>query len=234
MTWVLAIESATDAAGVALADDAGVAATVTVGRGRRHAETIAPAVAQVCATAGIGLGALDAVAVDVGPGLFTGLRVGIATAKAVAFAHGLPMVPVASVAVLARAAVVGADPGRPLAAVVDARRGEVFWAWYEATGIATAPKEVAAVRVGPPQALAVEVRRHPVPPLVVGDGAVRYAEPLRAAGAAVAGPLLAHPPVATLAIIGAEIHGDGGGVAPDAVRARYLRDADARINWEQR
>ncbi|MHB8329395.1 MAG: tRNA (adenosine(37)-N6)-threonylcarbamoyltransferase complex dimerization subunit type 1 TsaB, partial [Acidimicrobiales bacterium] len=70
------MESATELAGVALADHAGVLATVTASRRRRHCETIAPSVQFACRQAEVSLSDIDAVAVDVGPGLFTGLRVG--------------------------------------------------------------------------------------------------------------------------------------------------------------
>ncbi len=101
---VLAIESATDAAGVALADDVGTLAEATLGRGRRHAETIAPSIKSCCETAGVTLAEVDAVVVDVGPGLFTGLRVGVGTAKALAYALGARIVAVSSLEVLAQAA----------------------------------------------------------------------------------------------------------------------------------
>jgi tRNA threonylcarbamoyl adenosine modification protein YeaZ len=101
---VLAIESATDAAGVALADAVGTLAQETLGRGRRHAETIAPAIRSCCQIAGVTLSQVEAVVVDVGPGLFTGLRVGVGTAKALAYALGVPLVAVSSLDVLAQAA----------------------------------------------------------------------------------------------------------------------------------
>lgn len=242
MTLVLAIESATDAAGVAVADDEGLLALAAVGRGRRHAETIAPAVVSVCRAAGVDLDALDAIAVDVGPGLFTGLRVGIATAKGLAFARSVPIVAVTSLDVLAGAAA-AARPERPLVAVVDARRGEVFWAWYDGAGGAPldgppgsgVPRQQSSPRVGPPQDLADEVRARGPAVLAVGDGAVRYGALLTEAGAGVAGPvLLAHPPVAALAAIGVARWRSGGGQPADEVRAEYLRDADARSNWVRR
>jgi tRNA threonylcarbamoyladenosine biosynthesis protein TsaB len=261
---ILAIESATDAAGVALADDDGLLASSTVGRGRRHAETIAPAITAVCATAGVGLGEVDAVAVDVGPGLFTGLRVGIATAKALATGRSLPVVAVSSLDVLAAAA--AAAGVTSVLSVVDARRGEVFWARYDAVadggpldgdGAAVpvapdgsvAPDGVVALdgptlwrrasaRVGPPDVLAAEIRT--VAPeqraglVLVGDGAQRYAAVIGLAGGTVAGPGLAHPPVAVLAAIGVRRFERGEVWAADEVRAEYLREADARRNWVRR
>ena len=85
-----------------------------------------PAVADVMGRAGVGWRDLDAIAVGVGPGTFTGLRIGIATARALAAATGLPLRPVSSLAALA------AGIEAPLRlALIDARRGEVFGALYE-------------------------------------------------------------------------------------------------------
>lgn len=254
---LLAIESATDTAGIAVADERGLLATVTVERGRRHAETLAPAIDFACRRSGIAPQELDAVAVDVGPGLFTGLRVGIATAKAFATALGLPVVEVSSLQVLAAAAegtglLDASLPVPPLAAVVDARRGEVFWARCSpfgaaspATGTLTTPRSPGGqlrlpagglLLAGDPAISAPDMlaRELPSSSLLVGDGAARYRELLEAAGHRVAGPALQHPPVAALADLGVRWLRAGLACSPGAVSPRYLRQADARINWEQR
>ena len=101
---ILAIETATESVGVALGGRDGVLASVTIARGRRHGETLAPAIQFACRHAGVELPDLDAVAVDIGPGLFTGMRVGIATAKALAMALDIPVVPVTSLESLAESA----------------------------------------------------------------------------------------------------------------------------------
>ena len=121
---VLGIESATESVGVALAASDGVLASVEVARGRRHAESIVPCVQFVCERADIELSEVGAIAVDVGPGLFTGMRVGIATAKSLAMALNIPMVPMTSLEVLAAAEATTDDIIVP---VVDARKSEVFW-----------------------------------------------------------------------------------------------------------
>jgi tRNA threonylcarbamoyladenosine biosynthesis protein TsaB len=231
---VLAIESATEVAGVALADDRGVLSVAGVSRGRRHAESLAPAIEFVCRRAGVALAEVAVVAVDVGPGLFTGLRVGVATAKALAFALRILVVSATSLDVLAHAvASSGVDPGRLLVPVVDARRGEVFVGWFRAQ-----PQE--AVQVGSdarltPEGLGRALRDVSDPYVLAGDGALRYrAELGDLPGATLARATLAHPPVAVLATLGvaratAGECGDHASVAP-----RYLRDADTRIHFEQR
>ncbi|HVC25983.1 MAG TPA: tRNA (adenosine(37)-N6)-threonylcarbamoyltransferase complex dimerization subunit type 1 TsaB, partial [Acidimicrobiales bacterium] len=89
---VLAIESATIEVGVALAGPQGLLATATARPGRRHVETLHPEMAAVCAASGMSLADVGAIVVDVGPGLFTGIRVGVAAAKALAFALSVPVV----------------------------------------------------------------------------------------------------------------------------------------------
>jgi len=125
---ILAIESATDFAAVALQTAEGSVTEVLGGEGRRHAEAIVPAIEEVCRRAGLSVRDVGLIAVDVGPGLFTGLRVGVATAKALAQALGIGIVGVRSLDVLA--ARVLAQGAGEVVAVVDARRGEVFAAWY--------------------------------------------------------------------------------------------------------
>ena len=122
---LLAIETATMQVGCALAVDGEVVATHEVSRGRRHAENLVPAIEFLCRQAGIGLADLSAIAVDIGPGLFTGMRVGIATAKTMARALTVPVVPVCSLDVLAHPLRHG---DRVIASIIDARRGELYHA----------------------------------------------------------------------------------------------------------
>jgi tRNA threonylcarbamoyladenosine biosynthesis protein TsaB len=247
---VLALESATEMAGAALADERGVLAAAAVA-GRRHGESLAPAVEFVCARAGVSLGELGGLCVDVGPGLFTGLRVGVATAKGLAFGLGLPVAEVGSLELLAASAAAweplfaGGPP--QLVPVVDARRGLVFSARFEA-GAGDGPGTPGAGRGGPalrrvgddklsaPEQLAEElsaVVRAGRRVVAFGDGARRYRQLLAAAGVALAGHLGA-PDTGMLAVLGVE-RVAAGAVRPAAeVTARYLRPADVRINWERR
>ncbi len=96
-------------------------------RTRGHAEVLAPMIAEVVAEAGIGFPDLDRIAVTTGPGTFTGVRIGVATARGMAVASGVPVVGVTTLeAVAAGAAKVTAEPGRAIASVFDARREEVY------------------------------------------------------------------------------------------------------------
>lgn len=136
-----------------------VLAEVVVVDARRHGELLAVGVREVLDGSAGGVGAVGAVVAGVGPGPFTGLRVGIVTAAVLADALGVPALGVCSLDGLS-------GPGT--AAVTDARRREVYWARYDGTG-----SRVDGPRVGSPAVAAESVR---TADRVVGDGALRYAE----------------------------------------------------------
>lgn len=107
---------------------------------RGHAERLMPMISEVMAEAPFGFGALDLIAVTVGPGTFTGQRVGIATARALALAGHAQVVSLSSLAVMAYTAAAKLEaselPGKRLAAAVDARRGEIYFQTFDATTLA--------------------------------------------------------------------------------------------------
>lgn len=234
---LLAIETAAELVGVALADADGPRAAVWVRGSRRHAESLAPAIAHVLEQTSTSLRDVEVVAVDVGPGLFTGLRVGVATAQGIAQGLGIRVLEVTSLAVLTQAAAEGGWSG-PVAAVVDARRGEVFAAVTARPGEEPGP----ALRYRPDglarllDAVAAEAGG---PVLAVGNGARRYADALadvrRSGHVVLGGTALADPGPAALAAVAAGRMADGQApVPPGEVRPVYLREPDARINWVQR
>lgn len=143
-----------------------------------HASELMPAVADCMARAGLRWEQLDAVAIGVGPGPFTGLRIGVASARAIAQASGAELRPVSSLAALAAGASAAAD-GAPVLAVIDARRGEVFAA------LQADRDEVWEPLVAKPADLAARIRDGAVAPLAAGDGAVRFRDVLEEAGATV-------------------------------------------------
>jgi tRNA threonylcarbamoyladenosine biosynthesis protein TsaB len=252
---LLAIESATDMVGVALVRDDGASAERVHEGGRAHAELLIPSVEEVCAVSGCTVADIDAIAVDVGPGLFTGLRVGVATAKALGQALSVGLVGVSSLDILAAAELDRVrsreGEGAPtVVSVVDARRGEVFAAAYpfaevgvtDADGTAVDPGVVRHDRpdpIGPEdlESWLVELASVHGRVTVIGDGAVRYhpqlvvhAELDLGDAAALSSPpplVLAHLALARL--VGGALPTPAGDLVPD-----YRRPADARINWEQR
>jgi tRNA threonylcarbamoyladenosine biosynthesis protein TsaB len=134
----------------------------------RHAQTLQPLLERVLEQAGASWDEIERLCVGVGPGGFTGLRLGIATARAIAQAREIPLAPVSSLDALA-----APHHGR-VAAVIDARRGEVFAALYEDGERTLEPVALA------PEALAGRLSRGT---LAVGDGAVRFRMELERAGA---------------------------------------------------
>ena len=154
----------------------------SAGERPQHASRLLALVEAALDGAGAGWDEVERIAVGVGPGGFTGLRHGIATARALAQGRGLPLAGVSSLEALARgaAAEAGDRGGRAVIAVIDARRGEVFAAaWRGAERllepVAIDPAELAA-RLGAGRLAG---------PLAAGDGAVRFREQLERAGAAV-------------------------------------------------
>ncbi|HVL92127.1 MAG TPA: tRNA (adenosine(37)-N6)-threonylcarbamoyltransferase complex dimerization subunit type 1 TsaB [Acidimicrobiales bacterium] len=227
---ILGIETATARVGCALGGAEGTLASFGATRGRRHAETLVPAIDFVCRHARVDFAEISVVAVDVGPGLFTGLRVGVATAKAMAQALRVPMIGLSSLDLLA-------FPVRHarslIAAVIDARRGEVFWALYRPVpgGVQRVTEPCAC----PPGELATELVARGEDCLLVGDGAVRYAGLFDDAGhVTVGGDGLAHPSAASLVELAHPRAIREDFVHASELEPLYLRKADAQVNWEQR
>jgi tRNA threonylcarbamoyladenosine biosynthesis protein TsaB len=190
-----------------------------------HARELLPAVGEAMRRAGLDFGDLEAIAVGVGPGSFTGLRIGVATARALAGANGLPLKPVSSLAALA-AGIAEHDPspGGPRPAilpVIDAKRGEVFAALYRSPGerlwgpLADAPVSVAG-----------RVRDSGLTPLAAGDGSIRFRGVLEAAGIGVAPDESGAHVVRALQVC--RLAAGLPGQPPQAVLPDYLRAPDAK------
>jgi tRNA threonylcarbamoyladenosine biosynthesis protein TsaB len=185
---VLGMDTATPATavGLRLCDGRVLVARDDPARGARpgHTAQLLALAARLLAEAKLGWSAIDRVAVGVGPGTFTGLRVGVATARGLAQASSSALVGVGSLRALAHGA---HERASLVVAVIDARRGEVFAAAYARERAGAPARELAAARALRPGELAAFVARvggdaHDAgqPPLVVGDGAVRYRDELSA------------------------------------------------------
>jgi tRNA threonylcarbamoyladenosine biosynthesis protein TsaB len=128
---ILTIETSTPTERVAVVRDGAVLTELTEAVGRGHTEKLLAAVETVLSRSSVALEDLDAIAVSIGPGRFSGLRVGLATAKGLAAASGIPVVPVETLAALAETA-------RPVEGLIcpmlDARKGEVYGALFRLGG----------------------------------------------------------------------------------------------------
>lgn len=221
---LLALDTATPSTVVALSDGDGTVAEARddtpAGARPRHAAAVLSLGQELLDRAGRDWGELSRIVVGVGPGGFTGLRIGVSTARALAQAHGLPLAAVSSLEALAAGAQPAAD-GRPVLAAIDARRGEVFAGAWSPDGAPVL--EAAAYR---PAALIEAVAGLEAAPLAVGDGALRFPEELAAAGFALpeADSPLHRISGAALCRLGAS----AGLVRRDALLPDYRRDPDAK------
>jgi tRNA threonylcarbamoyladenosine biosynthesis protein TsaB len=191
-------------------------------RGERpgHAARLLVLVEAALADAGATWDDIDRIAAGVGPGGFTGLRLGIATARALAQARGLPLVGVSSLEALARGALKGSDPlsgGDSGLAVIDARRGEVFAAGWRGGERWLEPVAIA------PGALAERITAGT---LAVGDGAVKFRSELERAGARV--PADDSPAHRVSALEVCRLGAAGEPADRDALLPDYRREPDAK------
>ncbi len=227
---ILGIESATQQVGCALGGHEGVLASAHSARGRYHAETITPQVQFVAQQARIKLQEVSCIAVDLGPGLYTGLRVGISSAMAMAYALEVPMIGVSSLDLLAFAV---RYTNRLIVTAIDARRSELFYACYRQVpgGI----QRVTEPQVGTPTDLATELSATNSETLLVGDGARRYYETFASLQKTeIAEQGLAHPSAASLVQLAHARAVREEFVKPWELRPIYLRVPDADISWHTR
>jgi tRNA threonylcarbamoyladenosine biosynthesis protein TsaB len=224
----LGIETATEQVSVALGGHEGVISLFEVARGRRHAEILTPAIDFVCDQADIGLDELGLVAVDVGPGLFTGMRVGLAAGKALALALRLPMIGISSLDLLAFP---HRRSDRVVVPVVDARKDEVFYAMYRP--VPGGVQQVAPPRVGPVDDLVADLLARSQEALCVGNGALRYRSAiLDGFHCEIAEEC--HPSAGPLVQLAHARALREDWVNPAEIQPVYLRQPDAEINWATR
>ena len=226
---VLGLETSTSRSSVALVDADRVVASASLGIPRRHGEFIAPAIRFCLEQAQIDVERIGGVAVGVGPGLYTGLRVGIATAQTFAAGLHLPVVGLSGLDVLAFQV---RSTSRPICAAIDARRGEVFWAFYRSSpgGV----QREGELMIGRAEQLAAEIQSYGEDVLVVGDGALTHREVLAETDAILGGTANGWPEAAGLAELALPRFVREETIRPDQLRPIYLRQADARIGWEVR
>jgi tRNA threonylcarbamoyladenosine biosynthesis protein TsaB len=219
---VLGLDTATPATAVAItgtANDTELRHEPKNGERPGHVSQLLPLIEQALSESDTTWEDVDRIAVGTGPGTFTGLRIGIATAHGLAHSRGLPLNGVSTLHALAAEADRD-EHEAPVLAVLDARRGEAFAAAWDAAG--TRILEPAALR---PEVLAEHVKSLQPGTLAVGDGAVRFRSVLEAAGAAVPedGSALHRVRARQVCLLG----GRGPAGDPDRVLPDYLRAPDA-------
>ena len=214
---VLAIDTAANLCAACVFDTgpehAPVSATVDIGKG--HVEQLMPLIGQVLSEAGIDYPDIDRIAVSVGPGSFTGVRVGVAAARGFSLALGIPAVGISTLDAIA-AETRQNFPGLPALVALDARRGEVYAASYDASG-----QVVADARITTVSALAAQMKsgRH----VLAGSAAHAVAAVARGEAVFDFGSTSATAGIAVFARLGAQ-----SGVPDEAPKPLYLRAPDAK------
>jgi tRNA threonylcarbamoyladenosine biosynthesis protein TsaB len=227
---VVGIETSTPQTSVAIGTETEIVARISIA-GKARQESVTPALDQLLTWTDLDLRKVGGIVVGIGPGLFTGLRVGVETAKTLAQVLHVPIVGITSLDVLAFAV---RYTQKRIAAVIDGRRGEVFFAVYRS--VPGGVVRETTYEVVTPERLSAELEATPGEVLAVGNGAMLYRHVLEELGSRIeiASSVLAHPEAAALVELAVprflrEEHDQLFDLVPV-----YLRKSDAEIAWDQR
>ena len=220
---VLALDTTTDVGGAVVGTDGLLEAAVLLRTPRTYSETLLPAVDSVLGQVGRSLEEIDLLAVTTGPGSFTGVRIGLALVKAIGQSRAIPGVGVSTLEALARSF---AESPRPVAAMLDARREQVYVGLYNEGAARLAARE----QVVDPERWLGDLPPD-LDPLFVGTGAAAYRSRIRASGR---GEWLfgEQPPLLAAVIRLAAERADQAGPV-ESIRANYLRPPDAEIGYRR-
>jgi tRNA threonylcarbamoyladenosine biosynthesis protein TsaB len=217
---ILALDTATDKGSVALVADAVTVAEIFLESQGTYLTRLLPGVQSLLQDAGREPAALDAVAVSTGPGNFTGLRIGLATAKTLAWSLGCPLVPVPTLEVLAAQF---PYQSLPIGVVLDAKRGEIFW------GLFRCPQEDPETLEEPQRLAMAGLAAKLLPPMMLtGPALDAHAElwPMKLPpGISLAPPEMRSPRAATLARLARRRLEQGRTAPPEQLTPTYLRPA---------
>ena len=226
---VLGVETSTMQGGAALVGDEGLCSEYTLNVAATHSERLLPTIDRMLRDAGVGLDALSGLAVSIGPGSFTGLRIGLSTVKGLAYATGLPVVSVPTLEALASTVAFAREQVCP---VLDARKQEVYAALFRCErGELVRIMEDTALA---PEALCSKIRR---PTIFLGDGMAVYGELFRHL---LGDRMLVPPPPsrgarpAWVAELGRRRLLRGERDPVDALVPRYLRLSEAELRLQEK
>lgn len=227
---VVGIETSTPQTSVAIGTEREILGKVSLAGAARQ-ESVTPALDQLLAWTGTELSQVGGIAVGIGPGLFTGLRVGIETAKTLAQVLSVPIVGITSLDALAFSV---RHTHKLIVAVIDGRRGETFYAIYRALpgGVVRGSDYSLAT----PDRLCAELETLPGEMLAVGDGAILYRDQLGELGSRLefASVVRVHPEAAALVELAVPRFVREEHDRLDEVAPLYLRRSDADIAWDRR
>ena len=227
---ILAIDTSTLVSSVALAEQGRLLAELTLQTKKTHSEHLMPHIADILDKAGKIRSDLTAIAVSIGPGSFTGLRIGLATAKALAYTLHLPLAGVPTMAALAFGCYA---PGLTLAPMLDAQKGNVYFAlyrWEEGTFQELTTPAVAAV-----ETVLERLSQADTPVVILGEAAVLFREKT------ILYKNLFLPPANSIisragstALLGLERLQAGQTDNVEALEPLYIRRSEAEVLWEKR
>jgi len=226
---LLAIETATLSGGVAIAAEEGIVAEYRLNVEMTHSERLLMMVDRVLKEARVSLDKIDAIAVSIGPGSFTGLRIGLATAKGLCLGAEKPLIAVPTLAALAARVPFAPVPVVPM---LDAKKKEVYWGSFQFRDGRV--ERLSPDSVSSPEAM---LRQLTPPALFLGSGAILYKELIRQAlgeHAQFAPMSLALPSAASVAELGHEDLRRGAFCDPVLAVPLYLRRSEAEVRLETR
>ncbi|WP_371380545.1 tRNA (adenosine(37)-N6)-threonylcarbamoyltransferase complex dimerization subunit type 1 TsaB [Sporomusa aerivorans] len=222
---ILAIDTATLVSSVAIATPDTLVAELTIQTRKTHSERLMPHIASLLEMAEMPQSKLKAVAISIGPGSFTGLRIGLATAKAFAYALNIPLIGVPTLAALAFSC---PAPGCILAPMLDAQKGNVYLGIYEW-------QNRSIVEIEPPQVVAFAGARTKLaqlgrPVLMLGEAAAQYAAEIPEA----APPHVIMPRAGSVAVLAQQLYAEGVRHDVNTLEPLYIRRSEAEELWERR
>ncbi|HWR40019.1 MAG TPA: tRNA (adenosine(37)-N6)-threonylcarbamoyltransferase complex dimerization subunit type 1 TsaB [Patescibacteria group bacterium] len=228
---ILALDTATIISSVALATQDTILAELTLQTSKTHSERLLPHIAEMLEMAGVQRRELQAVAVSIGPGSYTGLRIGLGTAKALAYALKIPLIGVPTLAALAHGCPV---PGVFYAPMLDAQKEQVYlglYDWYQG-GL----REREAARVLPVAEALPYLHSLTQPVVLMGEGAVMYRQMAAdyAPQLMIAPPHTVMPRAANIALLGWKMLQEGYSSDVFSLEPLYMRRSEAEELWERR
>lgn len=227
---ILALDTATLVSSVALATRETLVAELTLQTRKTHSEQLMPHIEQLLVLAETPKEDIEAVAVSIGPGSFTGLRIGLATAKALAYALQIPLIGVPTLEALAFGCPVS---GAVLAPTMDAQKGNIYFALYrwQTAGL----QQIAPARVIDHRAALAELAVFAEPVIVLGEAVGLYREAIdEVEGVAAAKPHVVMPRAASVAMLGWQLLDNGVRHDVMTLEPLYIRRSEAEDLWERR
>ncbi len=228
-SYALALETSSLWGSAALGSAGQALAEQCLERPRKHASDLLPVIDRLCRDAGVEPAKLGEVFVSIGPGSFTGLRVGVTVARMLALAHGKRLVAVPTLSVIAQNAAEADDPPDQLVVITDAKRRRVYAATFERRADRYTPTTEPAEH-DPARLFAAQPRTC----AILGAGVTEHREAVAASGLRVLPEPLFSPHARTVYHLGLNLAQRGSFTNPRNLIPHYVRRVEAEERWEQK